>query len=172
NDNSNEWILIEHRLQSIQDKVQLLSNKSTYQRCEIKINPNLKHEVLEISCQLDHLELLAHSLEPVDDNEINQTINRTKLHRFIRIHDDLEILNERIVLVSDRPLSPISDDQIRLTTDLKLILNRLHSMKRMVKIYLEQLEKLLASNELNQSSSLSKHSPLRTSNNNLQRVYQ
>ncbi|CAF3725966.1 unnamed protein product [Adineta steineri] len=172
NDNSNEWILIEHRLQSIQDKVQLLSSKSTYQRCEIKINPNLKHEVLEISCQLDHLELLAHSLEPVDDNEMNQTINRTKLHRFIRIHDDLEILNERIVLVSDRPLSPISDDQIRLTTDLKLILNRLHSMKRMVKIYLEQLEKLLASNDINQSSSLSKHSPLRTSNNNLQRVYQ
>ena len=51
--------------------------------------------MLEINSQLDHLESLTHSLEPIDDNELNLNHNRTKLRRFIRIHDDLQILNDR-----------------------------------------------------------------------------
>ncbi|CAF4651168.1 unnamed protein product, partial [Rotaria sp. Silwood2] len=101
NDNSNEWIIIEHRLQSIKDKFQYLLTKSNRQYRELKINTDIKHEILEINSQLDHLETLAHSLEPIDHNEINQNINRTKLHRFIRIHDDLEILNERLIKIND-----------------------------------------------------------------------
>ncbi|CAF3077809.1 unnamed protein product [Rotaria sp. Silwood2] len=87
NDNSNEWIIIEHRLQSIKDKFQYLLTKSNRQYRELKINTDIKHEILEINSQLDHLETLAHSLEPIDHNEINQNINRTKLHCFIRIYD-------------------------------------------------------------------------------------
>ena len=124
--------------------------------------------MIEINSQLDHLESLNHSLEPVDENEINQSINRTKLHRFIRIHDDLEILNERLININDRSSSLLSNEQIRITNDLKLIFDRLNSIKRIVRIYLEQLEKLLAKNELNQSFSSTKHSPIRTSNTNLQ----
>ncbi len=99
---------------------------------------------------------------------MNQSINRTKLHRFIRIHDDLDIINERLININDHSSSFLSNEQIRLTNDLKLIFDRLNSIKRIVRIHLEQLEKLLAKNELNQSFSLSRNSPLRTSNNNLQ----
>jgi len=123
---------------------------------------------MEINSQLDHLESLYQSLEPVDENEINQNINRTKLHRFIRIHDDLDILNERLIHINDHSLLLSSNEQIRITHDLKLLFDRLNSIKRIVRIHLEQLEKLLAKNELNQSFSLSRNSPLRSSNQNLQ----
>jgi hypothetical protein len=122
----------------------------------------------EISSQLDHLESLNHSLEPVDENEINSSINRTKLHRFIRIHDDLEILNERLININDRSTHLLSGDQLRITNDLKLIFDRLNSIKRIIRIYLEHLEKLLSRNELHESFSSTKNSPIRTSSNNLQ----
>ncbi|UJR08743.1 hypothetical protein I4U23_013000 [Adineta vaga] len=164
NDHSNEWILVDHRLQSLRDKFQNLSSKSR----EIKIHPEGNRGLIDINCQLDHLELLIHSLEPVEDSEINQNINRTKLHRFIRIHDDLGILHDRLIALNERPLSPVTNDQIRLTNDSKLILDRLNAMKRVVKIFLEQLEKFLAARDLNQSFPSSKHSSVRTSTNNLQ----
>ena len=128
----------------------------------------MKHELIEINSQLDHLESLYQSLEPVDENETNQCINRTKLHRFIRIHDDLDILNERLIHINDHSSALLSNEQIRITNDLKLLFDRLNSIKRIVRIHLEQLEKLLAKNELNQSFSLSRNSPLRSSNPNLQ----
>lgn len=103
----------------------------------------------------------------MEDSELNQDINRTKLHRFIRLHDDLEILNDRLFAVNDRALSPVSTERIRMTNDSKLILHRLNSMKRVVKIHLEQLEKFLATQELNRSASPSKHSSVRTSTANL-----
>lgn len=128
----------------------------------------MKSEMLEVNSQFDHLESLTHSLKLVDDNEINLNINWTKLHRFIRIHDDLEILNERLININDRSLSLLLNEQIRLTNDLKLLFGRLNSIKRIVRIYLEELEIFLEINELNQSFSLSNQSSLRTSNNNLQ----
>ncbi|CAF3482671.1 unnamed protein product [Rotaria sp. Silwood1] len=172
NDNSNEWIIIEHRLQSIKDKFHYLLTKSNRQPRELKTTADVKHEMLEISSQLDHLETLTHSLEPIDNNEINQNINRTKLHRFIRIHDDLEILNQRLIKINDHSISILSNDQIRQTNDLKLLFDRVNSIKRVVRIYLDQLEKLLAQNEINQNFSLSNFSQLRTLNNNFQRIYQ
>ncbi|CAF4001467.1 unnamed protein product, partial [Rotaria sordida] len=120
NNNSNEWIIIEHRLQLIKDKFQYLLTRSNRQCRELKTNSDIKHEILEINSQLDHLETLTHSLEPIDNNEINQNTNRTKLHRFIRIHDDLEILNERLIKINDYSSSILSNDQIRQTNDLKL----------------------------------------------------
>ncbi|CAF1279500.1 unnamed protein product [Rotaria sordida] len=153
NNNSNEWIIIEHRLQLIKDKFQYLLTRSNRQCRELKTNSDIKHEILEINSQLDHLETLTHSLEPIDNNEINQNTNRTKLHRFIRIHDDLEILNERLIKINDYSSSILSNDQIRQTNDLKLLFDRLNSIKRIVRIYFDQLEKLLAQNEINQSFS-------------------
>jgi hypothetical protein len=137
----------------------------------LQTTPDIKHELIEINSQLDHLESLYQSLEPVDENEINQSINRTKLHRFIRIHDDLDILNERLIHINDHSLSLLSNEQIRITNDLKLLFDRLNSIKRIVRIHLEQLENLLAKNELNQSFSLSRNSPLRSSNQNLQVIF-
>jgi hypothetical protein len=124
--------------------------------------------MIEINSQLDHLESLNHSLEPVDEHEINISINRTKLHRFIRIHDDLEILNERLININDRSNCLLSGDQLRITNDLKLLFDRLNSIKRIVRIYLERLEKLLSRNELHESFSSTKNSPMRTSHTNLQ----
>ena len=118
--------------------------------------------MLEINSQLDHLESLTHSLEPIDDNEINLNHNRTKLHRFIRIHDDLQILNECLIDINDRSFS---NNQIRIINHMKLLFDRLNSLKRIVRIYLEQLEKFLAKN---QDLPLFNQSPLRTSNHNLQ----
>ena len=99
---------------------------------------------------------------------MNQSINRTKLHRFIRIHDDLEILNERLINISDQSTYLLSGDKLRITNDLKLMLDRLNSIKRIVRIYLERLEKLLSKNELHESFLSTKNSPIRTSNSNLQ----
>jgi hypothetical protein len=70
--------------------------------------------------------------------------------------------------MNDRSLSLLTNNPNRIINDLKLMFDRLNSIKRVVKIYLEQLEKLLANNETNQSFSLSRHSSLRTSNNSLQ----
>ncbi len=39
NDNSNEWILIEHRLRSIKNKFQFLSTKNNRQQRELKYLP-------------------------------------------------------------------------------------------------------------------------------------
>ncbi len=103
---------------------------------------------------------------------MNQNINRTKLHRFIRIHDDLEILNERLININDHSSAVLSNEQIRILNDLKLLFDRLNSIKRIVRIHLEQLEKLLAKSELNQSFSLSRNSSFRSSNNNLQVILQ
>ena len=124
--------------------------------------------MLEINTQFDHLESLTHSLEPVDEYETNGGINRTKLHRFIRIHDDLEILNERLINISDRSSALLAGDQLRVTNDLKLMLDRLNSIKRIVRIYLDRLEKLLARNELRESLSSRAQSPIRRSPSNLQ----
>jgi hypothetical protein len=123
---------------------------------------------MEINNQLDHLESLNHSLEPVNENEMNTSINRTKLHRFIRIHDDLDIVNERLMNINDRSTCLLSGDQLRITNDLKLMFDRLNSIKRIVRIYLERLERLLSRNELHESFSSTNHSPIRTSNSNLQ----
>ncbi|CAF1053347.1 unnamed protein product [Adineta ricciae] len=165
NDHSNEWALVDHRLQALRDRFHNLSSSKPR---DIKISPEANRGLIDINCQLDHLELLIHSLEPVEDSEINQNVNRTKLHRFIRIHDDLEILHGRLITLNERPLSATTNDQIRLTNDSKFILDRLNAMKRVVKIYLEQLEKFLATRDLNQSLTSSKHSSVRTSNNNLE----
>ena len=124
--------------------------------------------MLEINAELDHLEALYQSLEPVDERETTAGINRTKLHRFIRIHDDLEIVNERLINMNDSSKYLLSADQLRITNDLKLMFDRLNSIKRIVRIYLERLEKLLAANELHENFSSISHSPIRTSNGNLQ----
>jgi hypothetical protein len=83
----------------------------------------------------------------------------------------LDILNERLIHINDHSLSLLSNEQIRITNDLKLLFDRLNSIKRIVRIHLEQLENLLAKNELNQSFSLSRNSPLRSSNQNLQVIF-
>ena len=124
--------------------------------------------MLEINAEFDHLEALTHSLEPVDEYETSAGINRTKLHRFIRIHDDLEILNERLMQISDRSSALLAGDQLRVNNDLKLMLDRLNSIKRIVRIYLDRLEKLLARNELRESYSARSQSPVRRSPSNLQ----
>lgn len=108
--------------------------------------------MVEINEQIDRLERLVHSLEPVDESEMNAGINRTKLHRFIRIHDDLEIVNERLTNINDRSVALLSGDQNRVKVDLKLMLDRLNSVKRIVRIYLERLERLLARNDLRSPS--------------------
>ncbi|CAF4418946.1 unnamed protein product, partial [Adineta steineri] len=113
-----------------------------------------------------------HSLEPVDENELHISINRTKLHRFIRIHDDLDILNERLISLNERSVCLLSGDHLRIKNDLKLITDRLNSIKRIVKIYLERIEKFLAKHEFHENILLTNHSTLRSSNSNLQRVYQ
>ena len=124
--------------------------------------------MLEINAEFDNLEALTHSLEPVDEYENNSGINRTKLHRFIRIHDDLEILNERLLNISDRSSSLLTGDQLRVNNDLKLMLDRLNSIKRIVRIYLDRLEKLLARNDLRESFSSRSRSPVRRSPMNVQ----
>ncbi len=83
----------------------------------------------------------------------------------------MDILNERLIHINDHSLSLLSNEQIRITNDLKLLFDRLNSIKRIVRIHLEQLENLLAKNELNQSFSLSRNSPLRSSNQNLQVIF-
>ncbi|CAF4487048.1 unnamed protein product [Rotaria socialis] len=175
-DGTSEWLLVDHRLQSIKEGFEFLFARSNREHRELKTNlfqaEDIKHAMLEINSQLDHLETLTHSLEPVDERESNLGINRTKLHRFIRIHDDLEIVNERLINVNDRSKCLLSGDQLRIANDLKLMLDRLSSIKRIIRIYLERLEKLLASNDLHESFSSINHSPIRTSNSNLQRVYQ
>ncbi|CAF2655446.1 unnamed protein product [Rotaria sp. Silwood2] len=175
-DDTSEWLLIDHRLQSIKENFDFLFARKNREHREIKTNliqaEDIKHAMLDINSQLDHLESLSHSLEPVDEREINISINRTKLHRFIRIHDDLEILHERLININDRLKCLLSGDQLRITNDLKLMFDRLNSIKRIVRIYLERLEKLLATNELHENFSSINHSPIRTSNSNLQRVYQ
>ena len=167
-DNSKEWIVIEHRLRAIRDKYQFLSIKTTRPQRELKTSPDMREELLSINSQLDHLESLSQSLEPIDDNEIDANVHRTKLHRYIRIHDDLEILNERLIDINDRSSSLLSNEQMRLTNDLKFLFDRLNSIKRIVRIHLDQLEKLLARTQLNSSLSLSRTSSLRASNGNLQ----
>ncbi|CAF4873186.1 unnamed protein product, partial [Rotaria sp. Silwood1] len=102
---------------------------------------DIKHAMLDINLQLDHLESLSHSLEPVDEREINISIYRRKLHRFIPIHDDLEILYQRLININDRLKCLLSGDQLRITNDLKLMFDRFNLIKRIVKIYLERLEK-------------------------------
>ena len=171
-DNSNEWIVIEHRLRSIKDKFQFLSIKTTRPQREFKTSPDIREELVSINSQLDHLESLSQSLEPIDEKETDTNIHRTKLHRFIRIHDDLDILNERLININDRLPALLSNEQMRITNDLKFLFDRLNSIKRVVRIHLDQLEKLLARNQLNSSFSLSRSSSLRASNNNLQVSFQ
>ncbi|UJR37453.1 hypothetical protein I4U23_030156 [Adineta vaga] len=176
NDETSDWLLIEHRLQSIKESCDLLFVKSNREHREIKTTliraEDIKHEMKDINSQLDHLESLCQSLEPVDENDLHTSTNRTKLHRFIRIHDDLEILNERLIDTSERSLSLLSGDHLRMRNDLKLISERLHSMKRIVKIYLERLEKILAKVEIQESFSLVNLPAFRSSNSNLHHVYQ
>ncbi|CAF1341498.1 unnamed protein product [Rotaria sordida] len=50
---------------------------------------DIKHPMLDINLQLDHLQSLTYSLELVDQREINISIYRRKLNRFIPIHDHL-----------------------------------------------------------------------------------
>ncbi|CAF3855305.1 unnamed protein product, partial [Adineta steineri] len=117
-DNTSEWLLIEHRLQSIKESFDLLSLKTNREHREIKTTlvqaEDIKREILGITSQLDHLESLNHSLEPVDENELHISINRTKLHRFIRIHDDLDILNERLISLNERSVCLLSGDHLRI----------------------------------------------------------
>ncbi|CAF4379626.1 unnamed protein product, partial [Rotaria sordida] len=104
-DGTSEWLLIDHRLQSIKENFELLSAKKITNLIQAE---DIKHAMFEINSQLDHLESLSHSLESVDEREINISINRTKLHRFIRIHDDLEIVNERLININDRLICLLS----------------------------------------------------------------
>lgn len=124
--------------------------------------------MMEINNELDHLESLNHSLEPVDENETTPSINRTKLHRFIRLHDDLDIVHERLINLNDRSNFLLSGDQLRIGNDLKLMFDRLNSIKRIVRIYLDRLEKSLSRNGVHSTFSSNNHSPMRTSNSNLQ----
>ena len=185
-DQSSEWLMIEHRLQSIKEKFDFLFVRTNREHREIKVNSpapllslfaiffslqtnlvqteDIKHAMIEINNQLDHLESLNHSLEPVDEHESNVSMNRTKLHRFIRLHDDLDIVHERLINLNDRSNFLLSGDRLRIENDLKLMFDRVNSIKRIVRIYLERLEKLLSRNDLNRS-----FSPMRTSNgSNLQ----
>lgn len=190
-DDTSEWLLIEHRLQSIKDNFNLLSLKSTREHRELKVSTvllsqfrdrmefsarqttlvqaeDIKREMREINSQLDHLESLNQSLEPVDDDETHMSTNRTKLHRFIRIQDDLEIVQERLIQLSERSTSLLSGDHLRIRNDLKLISERLNSIRRIVKIYLERLEHILAKEGPKKSFSVTNLSTTRSSNSNLQ----
>jgi len=140
-------MLVEHRLRLIKDRFQFLLTKTNRSQREYQTDLDVQTGLVEINTQLDHLESLTQSLEPIDDKERNPSINRTKLHRFIRIHDDLEIVNERLVHINDRIATYSSNDQMRITNDLRLIFDRMNSIKRVVRIHLDQLEKLLAKYE-------------------------
>lgn len=187
-DNTSEWLMIEHRLQSVKEKFDFLFVRSSREHREIKVNSpsllfslfisisqtnlvqteDIKHAMMEINNELDHLESLNHSLEPVDEHETNASINRTKLHRFIRLHDDLDIVHERLINLNDRSNFLLSGDQLRIGNDLKLIFDRLNSIKRIVRIYLDRLEKSLSRTGVHNAFSSNNHSPMRTSNSNLQ----
>ena len=107
------------------------------------------------------------SLEPVDETDLHTNTSRTKLHRFLRIQDDLNLLNERLIHVSERSLHLLSGDHLRMRNDFKLVSERLNSMKRIVKIYLERMEKILAKVEVQETFSLTNLPTLRSSNSNL-----
>jgi hypothetical protein len=121
---------------------------------------DLQQAMLDIASQLDHLESLTHKLEPVDEQETNSSIHRTKLHRFIRIDDDLTMLNERLINMNDRSLCLLAGDQLRLRNDLKLTIDRLNSVQRIVRIYLERLEQILARKDLQDTNLLKDRSAL------------
>lgn len=160
--------MIEHRVRAIRDKFQFLSMKTIRPQRELKTSPDMREELHSVNSQLDHLESLTQSLEPIDETETDVNVHRTKFHRFIRIHDDLDILNERLININDHLSSLHSNEQMRMTNDLKFLFDRLNSIKRIVRIHLDQLEKLLARTQLNSSLSLSRNSSLRASNSNLQ----
>ncbi|CAF1240388.1 unnamed protein product [Rotaria sordida] len=112
-DDTNEWLLIDHRLQSIKENFQFLFPRKNRKHREIKTN-------------LIQAEDIKHAI---------------KLHRFIPIRDDLEILHQRLININYRLKSLLSGDQLRIINDLKLMFDRLNLIKRIVKIYFERLEK-------------------------------
>jgi hypothetical protein len=105
--------------------------------------------LFDAKCQLNHLDQLKQSFEPIDNQSNDIDVNRTKLHRFIRISDDLEILDEQLRRINDDRLSILNAyDQIRCRNDLKLLVDHLHAMKHSVKLNLEHIELCLAKNQV------------------------
>lgn len=127
NDQSKQWRLYEHRLQALQDK---------HRR-----PPNLRQDLADVQSQLNHLDELRRSLEPINDPS---HLLRTKLHRFIRLQDDLEMLEERLMGINDRLVALSAHEQHQVINDWKLLVERLLSIKQRVKSSLEQIEHLLA----------------------------
>ncbi|CAF0817762.1 unnamed protein product [Didymodactylos carnosus] len=172
-DGTNESLIIDHRLNSVKDKFGFLFAKIDREHRELKSNlvqsEELKQTMSGILNELEHLENANNSLEPVDENELNITINRTKLHRFIRILDDLHILEDKLYNLENRSARLLSGDQARFVGDVKSITDRLKSIKRIVGMHLDRLEKTLAKQdrseniEINTRRNIMMNSPLRSS---------
>jgi hypothetical protein len=160
---SGEWLLIDHRLSSIKEQIGFLLAKTNREHRVLKVDAfdsdvrfeyllhssmksnlveteDLQQTLHELSTQLNRLETSTQSLEPVDESENSISVNRTKLHRFIRLHDELDILHQRLQAMNDRSQYLLTGDHVRFTGDLKLIFDRLNSVRRIVRIYLERLE--------------------------------
>ena len=73
------------------------------------------------------------------ENDVNST--RRRLHRLIRIHDDLEILHERLVALGSSSHSSVEPD-------LQSVLDRVDTLKSLVKVSLEEIESSLAKLDL------------------------
>ena len=145
NDHSNDWILYEHRLRRLKDKF-----PSLFRSTETTPMTNLQDFLLDLQSQIDRLDSLRKSLEPIDNHPTHLQTNRTKLHRFIRLDDDLEIINERLMHLHDHHLLALQrDDQNEFRRHFKLLFDRLHTLKRSVKIDLEQIETILVKQRLN-----------------------
>ncbi|CAF0831025.1 unnamed protein product, partial [Didymodactylos carnosus] len=177
NDGSSESSIIEHRLNTIKDKFSFLFVKANREHRELKANlihnEELGQTMAGILNQLEHLENVSRNLEPVDENESDLTINRTKLHRFIRILDDLRILEDKLCNLEDRSAKLLSGDQMRFVGDVKAVSDRLRSIKRIVCMQLDRLEKILAiqdgleNSEVNIRRNIITNSPLRASQQRL-----
>ena len=134
-DQSKQWRLYERRLQALQDKHRPPRNAAP---------PNLRQELVDVHSQLNHLDELRRSLEPINEPSMDLHLCRTKLHRFIRLHDDLEMLDERLMSINDRLPTLSTHEQHRVINDWKALVERLLSIKQLVKTALEHIENLLA----------------------------
>ena len=128
-DESTNWIRYEHRIRRLKDKFR--PTKTT----------NLDEFLVDLQTQLDRFDSLRKSLEPIDDHPTHLQMNRTKLHRFIRLDDDLEIFNDRLLRLHDQQQQ--LDDRPNVRRHLQILFDRLHKLKRVVKIDLEKIETIL-----------------------------
>ena len=136
NDDSKQWRHYAHRLQALQDKHRRPRQTSP--------SGDLRQELADVQSQLNHLDELRHSLEPIHESSTNPNLSRAKLHRLIRLQDDLEMLDERLMNINDRVVTLSTHDQRRVINEWKSLVERLLSIKQLVKISLEQIENILA----------------------------